>query len=68
MLVPREWNNEQEVFDAIYTALEESESLKEEGFQIRSFSEKSSYKEQGYFRIITPNGTKVFAISLQEVQ
>lgn len=61
MLVPREWSEEEELFELVAEALEESGQL-----QVIARPERSPYGEEGSIQFRTADG-RLFHVSLQEV-
>jgi len=52
MKAPIEWNNEIELFEMVYAALDEA------GIRVRSSMERGEYGEEGYLDIIDSQGSR----------
>lgn len=60
MLNPKDWQDEPELFEVVYEALESSSD-----FTVIARDEQGSYGERGVMQIRTPDG-RVFHLSLSE--
>lgn len=65
MKSPRNWTNEQELFDVITEALCNDDRMEQENFRITARDEEDGYGGNGYILIRTPDGRR-FSLDLNE--